>query len=291
MPDVDATVTNPENSGRTSPETPAQQASTTPAPTGAEFTMPEKFVGKSREEMAKSYVELERRATEAEQTKQQYAQFVNAVDNYFVVDKDSGKIDFNRDLLRKMAVAEGWAPDNGQTDNAHTQTVKSQNPNNSPEDDVISLNDNPREFVAKTIRDELGPIKEELMSLARNFHGDRHEAWVGELQTKYPDFDNYRPGMMEWLNRTGAKVSNKQDLEDAYKAVKAIKGGFVDAQQYKQHIGQLQQTLQNINPSAGRPPIDENTASVEQLLGMDKQNTEATSKISALFGKNRLAPE
>jgi hypothetical protein len=72
--------------------------------------------------------------------------------------------------------------------------------------------------------------------------------------------------------------------------VKAKQGGYVDKDQHEQRLTELQKTLSVFNPGANmRPPVDERTATAEELLGLDnKERNEGMTVAEELFGKRVL---
>jgi len=261
-----------------SPNVPTQSGMTTPS----QGAVPDKFSGKSVEDLSRAYTELEKRSSRAEQENKELREFVTRVSPFFKVEGDS--VSLNEEVYHKYAALQGMSPGNEQLDN---DMNKNQNSNNFMNGNDESGAD-PISELKKKIEQLESDLREKVDPLQQMVFQDRNEAWIKSVQSEYPDFDQYRQKIGEILNKTGMRISSRDDLKEAYYLAKAKAGGFVDKQQHEQYVGELNKTLQTVLPGAGQPRIDEAKASNRELFGLDSIDKKASAVNQALFGKPML---
>ena len=264
--------------------------STTPEP-GAEngpvSPEPAKFQNKSRGEILASYTELEKTLQEKAETINQAQAWIKNVEDNFVADPKTGRIDWNDEQLALLAKNRlGYV----------SPEVANKPPEQVVEEKEALLNkmeDNPRD----TMKEILGELLEEklntkLSPIIQDVQTQKMDKWIAETKNKHPDFAKYQSAIHSFCVNNGFALDSPEKLETAYKAAKAIEGGYTDAASAEAREAELLKTVQAFNPGAGSAakPIDENTATVEDLLGLGDLQSKRADINQDLFGKSTLIP-
>lgn len=276
---------NPRGPG----DPPTDKATTPPqaAKDPGEFNEPEKFKEKSRTDVLRSYVELEKLHSQINEEKKQYEAFVTQIAPYFVRD-DDGRIDWNNDMLTRLAEARGLLK--GEPPPAKPTPEQQQQQTDRFKD---SFEDNPEETLEKKIRDVMKEVMSEtVLPLQTRLNQQEHNQWMREVEAKYPDLNKYWTKMSQLMSQNGFKVNSAQDLEKAYLATKAITGGMLDKETAEKEIAQREAALSVLQGvSNTHPPIlDEMNAPEGDLIGLSKSKNKKQDITYALFDKSTLDP-
>jgi hypothetical protein len=236
----------------------------------------DKFKDKSREEIAASYKELESKLVEQGGELGQLRDFIGRVGMFFKVEGD--QVNLNDDVLKKYAEVQGWLPKET-TDNSQPNVTTTNG--NEP---VFEPNE--QTTIKDMIRQEIqSAFKESLEPFQQQFTATQQQQWIERVQSKHPDFANFKTKVGDFLNKTGFQVNSADDLERAFIATKALTGEMVDKRQTESHIAELQKTLSTLTPGARGPMKDPNELSNAELLGLDTPDTPAAKALQTLTGK------
>jgi len=265
--------------------------STTPADAGAEngpgTKEPAKFQNKSRAEILSSYTDLEKKIQEQAEIINQAQSWIKGVEDNFVADPKTGRIDWNDDTLAQLAKNRlGYVP----------PEEANKSPEKKTEEKEALLNnfeDNPQETL-KAIMGELLEQKlgERLNPLVQEVQTQKMDKWIAEAKVKHPDFAKYQSAIHNFCVNNKFTLDTPEKLEIAYKAAKAIEGGFVDKEMTEAKEAELVKTIQTFNPGAGMAgkPINDAEADVGELLGLGNLQGKAADINQDLFGKPVIAP-
>jgi hypothetical protein len=275
-----ANTPSPQDASRTTGA--AAPSGTTAGPAQDAAT---KYAGKTREEIIEMHRSAEQRFGQQSDEVNQLRHFARSVSPFFKVEGDS--VSLNDAVLKKYAETQGWLG----------KSTPPQSPARSSASNGDGLPDGDEEYdddakmIRKLIRQELQGVRDEFKTsiepIQSQFYQHQHNTWIEGLRSKYQDFDSFRPKIFEFLNQTGFKVQNAQDLEKAYIATKAVNGGMIDKMEADRHIGELEKTLQNVDHGSGRARQDVDKISNAELLGMDTPETPESKIMMALTGKPR----
>jgi len=265
--------------------------STTPAGAGAEngpgANEPSKFQNKSRAEILASYTALEKTLQEKAETINQAQAWIKSVEDNFVADQKTGRIEWNDEQLARLAKNRlGYIP----------QDQANKPPEVVAEEKEALLNkfeDNPQQTMKEMLGELLEQkLNERLQPVIQDVQTQKMDKWIAETKNKHPDFAKYQSAIHNFCVNNNFTLDTKDKLEIAYKAAKAIEGGFVDAGAAEAKEAELIKTIQAFNPGAGTAskPFDENSASVDDLLGLGDLQTKKADTIRDLFGKATLSP-
>jgi len=281
-----------QNAGN--PETgPAPNEAGTPGEGAAnEQREPEKFAGKSREDVLKSYVELEKMHGTQAETLKQAETFIQQVSPFFNADPDSGRVDWNDEMGKRLAETRGWIqpqePPEEKPDEKKEKAVNNQFMQQFEENPEQAILEAAKTAAAEAARDA---VMQGITPLQQQVNSQMHNNWMQNVKARHPDFDEYRPKIGQLLNNHNFAVNNEADLENAYIAAKALDGGMIDKKDAESQQMELQKALQVYNPGVSiRKDINPETATTEELIGLKHagQKTHHSDKIQELFGKGYL---
>lgn len=245
---------------------------------------PDKFSGKSREDVISMHSELERKLGQQGEEMGELRDFVSRVSPYFRVEGEN--VVLNDDLLRRYAEV--------QLGMVSKDNLSQQQPakDNSPEqngDFMEKFQNNPQPTLQEVIRSEIQKaFAERVEPLQQRFEATQHQSWIKGINDKYPDFQNYQKEVAKFITENQFHIDSPDKLEKAYLAVKAGSGGFIDKAQADKHIAELTKTLSMVSPGAVRPPLDESKMTGADLLGLNATNDETGRRNEILFGKKYL---
>lgn len=265
------------------PESPTAAPAIPSPPSGGD-----PFHGKSREDVIKMYEEANALAHQEREGAKELKNFVGRVGMFFKVDEQNGTVDLNEDMVRQWAAARGIVPPIGQEAQNDQGNNMAQAPqgNGMENPNEPALDDEQKAYVEKLVEERLkAAIGQTVLPELETTRRERHQNWIAQTASKYPDFSKWHTKVAEYMQKNGLKATSQQDLENAYIATKAIGGGFVDKEQHEKHVGDLVNTLQMLSPGAGQPALNEREATNAQLLGLDQQNSKSVAANEELFGK------
>lgn len=261
--------------------TPTEGTTAPAAPEG------DKFAGKSREEILDMYKGLEGKYAEQGNELGDMRTGFSRVMPYFKYDRDpqtgQDSLVLNEEVIKALGQSYGWFEPQ-QTDNK--TEVPMATPDGNGQD--LPLDKEELSALESLIDRKFKQFEERAVSpIQQQFVAAQQAQWVDQVAKKHPDFNAYRQKVGEFLNKTGMQVGSMEDLERAFIATKAVTGGMVDKRETEAHIGELQKTLQTIQPGAGQPrtPVTEMTN--EELFGLKTPDTPQARAFEELTGVKR----
>ena len=278
---------------------PAQQTSGQAASPSAEGD-PDRFRGKGREELIGLYRDLEKKHGQTSEQFQTLAEFFRRVQPFFKFNPDDS-VELNDEMVKAYAQNRGWLSANGGNEEGTKNMQQTQNlpspatPNGAEDGEAFmeQLAQQGPKAIRDIIREEIaGAMKENLVPHITEFYKDRGERYIDVLSQKYPDFKKYLNDAREFATNNNFQIRTIEDMERAYKAVKAFKGDYVDKAQHEALLDQLRQAQQIIRPGAGnnQAAMDPN-ATVDDLLGLKSMRNDPAADFNLMmFGKPQLKP-
>jgi len=278
------TMTDPESAAPAAKPATSSLPPSDPAAQGGKTATSDPFYGKSREEVIRMYEDTNSRLEQAENVSRDLKEFVGRVGMFFKIDEKDGTVNLNEDMVRQYAIARGIIPPPGQAQNNQQHDM----PPTKDESHEPLFDDEQRSYMERIIEERLQKAMQSIEPELKVTRDERIASWIQRMSETYPDFSKWRTKVGEYMQKRGFKANSLQDLEEAYKATKAIHGGYVDKTQHEAHVNDLVRTLQMLHPGAGEPPINEAEATTAQLLGLDQQDKESLAANEILFGKQYL---
>jgi hypothetical protein len=239
---------------------------------------PAKFQGKSREDIIRSYTELERLATTKSDQVSQFIALWNHIGGLYDRDPESGVITYNKDALKQVAIEQGIFPE-GPTDNQKPDEGNDDYEEKPKREQDMS---NLREEIRKALREEMAP-------LSQTVQRQQVKEWIHELKTDqngYPDIEKYRSKMAELISAGKGNLNSKDGIKDAYLLAKASSGDFVDKSFFERHQAELRRLIQHDYPGANAgPETPPNQQTNAELLGLDMPRDKNSEAAQILTGK------
>lgn len=265
--------------------------STTPDASGAEngpgSAEPAKFQNKSRADILATYTELEKKIQSQAETINQAHTWIKSVEDNFVADQKTGRIEWNDEQLATLAKNRLGMLSQDQTNKTPEQAAEEK------EALLNKMEDNPRETMKEVLAELLDQkFNERLTPIIQDVQEQKMQKWIAETKVDHPDFAKYQSAIHSFCIENGIQLDTKEKLEKMYHAAKANSGGYVDASLAEAKEAELIKTIQAFNPGAGSAaqPIDENSASVDDLLGLGDLQSKKADSMRDLFGKAVLPP-
>jgi hypothetical protein len=250
-----------------------------------------KFEGKSREDVLKSYGELEGRLGELRRQVGVSKQFLDKIKHFFISD-ENGHPQVNDNMMYLYGAQKGWYKPN--MDGASTPPQQGQRSQMQGDNSFADmLDENPEQaieckiqsVVEKALKDGLEPLRKSVVE-------DRYVAWSERMRGKYKDYDRYEPKMHEIAQKFKIPLGDMQTFEDVYHWAKATSGGYVDKESALSELDGLRKSRSVMKPEQNFPVLNEAEAPVEDLIGGIAPMNDADAKIMrGLFGKGFLTPD
>lgn len=284
-----------QQSAITSPDVPRGTQEGAASPTEP---TPEKFQGQDRDQVLKSYINLEREHSELSEKSKQLENWCNRVGVFFTMDADD-RVTLNEEMVKAYAENKGW-PDkwNGNPNQANSQTT---NPTEPTKEQIMeNLENDPkstiRDLVGEALKDALKPMQEQILSTNQNFMNSQHQSWINEVRNENPkEFDDLRMEMGKLIKEHDleGKIRGPNDIRKILRWTKTELGRMVDKNVHESQIGELNKTLSILDPSFGSPSRSADPeASIDDLLGggVSPTGSENEKVSQALLGKRSLRP-
>ena len=248
--------------------------------------VPKKFENSSKEDIAKSYVELEKKFHERDEILRQHKAFAEWMRPYLTIDGDN--LDWDNNMLKTLAMQRGLLGDE-QKPEANGQAPSS-SPAKAPQEDVLeALEKDPDGYLKQRLKALLDQELSERLSPIQSYIGqDKNRRVVETVRAKYPDFDNYRDNIATMMQKLGWEPETPQQLEALYTAAKGASGGFVDKKDADQMSAMLQQTQSVLRQGGGQPLRNDDKASNLEVMGLAGPKGVNSDKLETLFGKTTL---
>jgi hypothetical protein len=245
---------------------------------------------KDYQELEKAFQDQANELKNSNADRDEMATFVEKMAPYLVVDTKTGKVSFNEPVI-KEAIGIKDEPVGKKESKKVENTSDEKKESSAPQ---FSMDD-VKKMIEEAVSSKISPIQKKLKT-------DDASQWIGELREQYPDFDNYKSEMMEFLKQSGQDPNSKEEIERIYHAEKAKKGGYVDKSQVEKERADFLTNLSEatgtvFDPSTAFEPSKPITEiSDNELLGLPENHGEKVdddASAEALFDKPRrvLPPE
>jgi len=258
---------------------------------------PDKFSGKSREEIIEIYQNAEKKIGEQGSALGNYKKAIDRISPFFEEVEPGGDWKLNEQMMKKYAeTVLGYGPtSNGQQ--VHTPAVS--DPSTEIEAFQEEFDKNPQQTLdgyfekrlkghfEKDIQPQLDQIAQKINTNQANEVLETFEKTIGK-----DEFSRWKDKMVQHRDKFNMQMneSNKQTAFDGlvnlYNATKGYHGALVDKNQSDTNIAELQKAMTVFGGSPVSGPADLSAVSNAELFGLGSQGTDLNSAASTLFGKS-----
>ena len=253
------------------------------------FKEPDKFKDKSREHVLRSYQDLESQYHKRDEEVSQLRTFTEAMAPFFNRNPD-GSLAWKKDMVSRLADELGVTKEKVQMELEAQKQAPT--PEQENEQFIEQFQQKPKQLLKDEVSDAVkSVIQEYVVPLQKDLEAQKYDKWVVNMRSKYTDFDKWSTKVGEFMTTHKFPVDSEKALEIAYLTTKTINGAMVDRASAEAETARYQSALSEIRPGASlQQPTNEESATVEQILGMENTGTRQGDSLHSLFGKRSLKP-